>query len=80
VTALKRFCIRLANAYIGSPVSRGGGLAANMLIHILKSKTHRARVTGGDVNYEGSLGIPEAKSDRAGRRQRHRQVMARSPL
>jgi aspartate 1-decarboxylase len=57
LAALKRFCIRLANAYIGSPVSRGGGLAANMLIHILKSKIHRARVTGGDVNYEGTLGI-----------------------
>ena len=28
-----------------------------MLVHILKSKIHRAQVTAGDVNYEGSLGI-----------------------
>lgn len=28
-----------------------------MLIHVLKSKLHRARVTGGSLNYEGSLGI-----------------------
>ena len=28
-----------------------------MLIHLLKSKIHRATVTGGDVAYEGSLTI-----------------------
>lgn len=28
-----------------------------MMIRLLKSKLHRARVTGGDVNYEGSLTI-----------------------
>ena len=28
-----------------------------MQIHLLKSKIHRATVTGGDVNYEGSLTI-----------------------
>ncbi len=28
-----------------------------MLVHLLKSKIHRARVTGADVNYEGSMTI-----------------------
>jgi aspartate 1-decarboxylase len=28
-----------------------------MTVRLLKSKLHRARVTGGDVNYEGSLTI-----------------------
>lgn len=28
-----------------------------MLVHLLKSKIHRARVTAGNVNYEGSLSI-----------------------
>ena len=28
-----------------------------MQIHLLKSKIHRATVTGGDINYEGSLTI-----------------------
>ena len=28
-----------------------------MLIYLLKSKIHRATVTGGDINYEGSLTI-----------------------
>ncbi|NUN92398.1 MAG: aspartate 1-decarboxylase [Verrucomicrobiae bacterium] len=28
-----------------------------MIVRLLKSKLHRARVTGGDVNYEGSLTI-----------------------
>lgn len=30
-----------------------------MLIEVLKSKIHGARVTRTDLNYEGSLGIPE---------------------
>ena len=37
-----------------------------MLIHILKSKIHRARVTGGDVDYEGSLGIARDLMDKVG--------------
>jgi aspartate 1-decarboxylase len=37
-----------------------------MLIHILKSKIHRARVTGGNVNYEGSLGIARDLMDKVG--------------
>jgi aspartate 1-decarboxylase len=28
-----------------------------MLVHLLKSKIHRAQVTGANVNYEGSLTI-----------------------
>ena len=30
-----------------------------MLIEVLKSKIHGARVTRTDLNYEGSLGIPQ---------------------
>ncbi len=37
-----------------------------MLIHVLKSKLHRARVTGGSLNYEGSLGIDRDLMDSVG--------------
>jgi len=37
-----------------------------MMIHVLKSKIHRARVTAGDVDYEGSLGIARDLLDEAG--------------
>jgi aspartate 1-decarboxylase len=37
-----------------------------MLIHVLKSKIHRARVTGANVHYEGSLTIARDLMDRAG--------------
>ena len=37
-----------------------------MLIHILKSKIHRAQITGGNVNYEGSLGIARDLRDKVG--------------
>ncbi|HNR69845.1 MAG TPA: aspartate 1-decarboxylase [Verrucomicrobiota bacterium] len=37
-----------------------------MLVHLLKSKIHRARVTAGDVNYEGSLGIARDLMDKVG--------------
>ena len=37
-----------------------------MLVHLLKSKIHRAQVTAGDVNYEGSLGIARDLMDRVG--------------
>lgn len=30
-----------------------------MLVHLLKSKIHRAQVTGASLNYEGSLTIDE---------------------
>jgi aspartate 1-decarboxylase len=35
-----------------------------MQIHLLKSKIHRARVTGGNVAYEGSLTIAEDLMER----------------
>ena len=37
-----------------------------MLIHLLKSKIHRARVTAGNVDYEGSLGIALDLMDKVG--------------
>ena len=37
-----------------------------MQIHILKSKLHRATVTGANVQYEGSLTIDSALMERAG--------------
>ena len=37
-----------------------------MLVHLLKSKIHRAQVTAGDVNYEGSLGIARDLMDKIG--------------
>ena len=37
-----------------------------MLVHVLKSKIHRARVTAGDVDYEGSLGIARDLMDKVG--------------
>jgi aspartate 1-decarboxylase len=37
-----------------------------MMVHILKSKLHRACVTGGNVEYEGSLGIARDLMDKVG--------------
>ncbi len=37
-----------------------------MLIHVLKSKIHRAAVTGGKLDYEGSLTIDRELMDRVG--------------
>ena len=37
-----------------------------MLVLLLKSKIHRARVTAGDVNFEGSLGIARDLMDKVG--------------
>jgi len=37
-----------------------------MQIHLLKSKIHRATVTGGNVNYEGSLTIDGTLMDAVG--------------
>lgn len=39
-----------------------------MLIHLLKSKIHRAQVTGASVDYEGSLTIAEDLMEQAGLR------------
>jgi aspartate 1-decarboxylase len=37
-----------------------------MLVHLLKSKIHRARVTGASLNYEGSLTIAEDLMEKVG--------------
>ena len=37
-----------------------------MLVHILKSKIHRGKVTGGNVQYEGSMTIDEDFMDKVG--------------
>lgn len=37
-----------------------------MLVHLLKSKIHRAQVTGANVDYEGSLTIDPDLMDRIG--------------
>jgi aspartate 1-decarboxylase len=37
-----------------------------MLVHLLKSKIHRAQVTGGDLSYEGSLTIDRDLMDKVG--------------
>jgi aspartate 1-decarboxylase len=37
-----------------------------MQIHLLKSKIHRATVTGGDLKYEGSLTIAADLMEKAG--------------
>jgi aspartate 1-decarboxylase len=37
-----------------------------MQIHLLKSKIHRAQVTGASLDYEGSLTIAEDLMDKAG--------------
>ena len=37
-----------------------------MQVQLLKSKIHRAQITGGDLNYEGSLTIDRALMEKAG--------------
>ncbi len=37
-----------------------------MLVHLLKSKIHRAQITAGNLQYEGSLSIDRDLMDRAG--------------
>ena len=37
-----------------------------MLVHVLKSKLHRATVTGASLHYEGSLTIAEDLMEQAG--------------
>src|SRR5256714_2117712 len=37
-----------------------------MQVHLLKSKIHRAQVTGSSLDYEGSLTIAEDLMDKAG--------------
>ena len=43
-----------------------------MDVFLLKSKIHRATVTGGDVNYEGSLTISADLMDKCGLREYER--------
>ena len=37
-----------------------------MLVYLLKSKIHRARITGASLNYEGSLTIAEDLMEKTG--------------
>lgn len=37
-----------------------------MLVHLLKSKIHRARITGANLDYEGSLTIDRDLMDKVG--------------
>jgi aspartate 1-decarboxylase len=37
-----------------------------MILKLMKSKVHRATVTGADLNYEGSIALDEALMDAAG--------------
>lgn len=37
-----------------------------MLVHMLKSKIHRAQITGANVDYEGSLTIDRELMEKAG--------------
>ncbi len=37
-----------------------------MLVHLLKSKIHRAQVTGAELNYEGSMSIDRDLMDKVG--------------
>lgn len=37
-----------------------------MLVHLLKSKLHRARVTAANLNYEGSMSIDRGLMDKVG--------------
>jgi aspartate 1-decarboxylase len=37
-----------------------------MLLTLMKGKIHRARVTGADLNYEGSISIDQALIEAAG--------------
>ncbi len=37
-----------------------------MLVHLLKSKLHRAQVTAANVNYEGSMSIDRDLMDKVG--------------
>jgi len=56
--------------HFGTPARRRSAVA--MLIHLLKSKIHRATVTEADVNYEGSLTIAEDLMEKVGLRRYER--------
>jgi aspartate 1-decarboxylase len=46
-----------------------------MQVQLLKSKIHRAEITGGNLNYEGSLTIDRALMEKAGLRN-HEKILA----
>lgn len=46
-----------------------------MQVQLLKSKIHRAKITGGDLNYEGSLTIDRTLMEKAGL-QAHEKILA----
>jgi len=46
-----------------------------MQVQLLKSKIHRARITGGDLDYEGSLTIDRALMEKVGMRP-HEKILA----
>jgi aspartate 1-decarboxylase len=46
-----------------------------MQVEMLKSKIHRAQITGGNLNYEGSLTIDSALMEKAGLL-RHEKILA----
>ena len=46
-----------------------------MKVQLLKSKIHRAQITGGNLNYEGSLTIDRALMEKAGLL-RHERILA----
>ena len=52
-------------AYSRRTVRRADG-PDTMLIHLLKSKIHRAQVTGASVDYEGSLTIAQDLMEKVG--------------
>ena len=41
-------------------------MTSNMLVHLLKSKIHRAQVTAANIKYEGSMTIDSVLMDKAG--------------
>jgi aspartate 1-decarboxylase len=54
----KQFYIQPAELYIPDALGSLQRVGHEfMLVHVLKSKIHRAQVTAGNVEYEGSLGI-----------------------
>jgi aspartate 1-decarboxylase len=54
------------NRTLSERLAGNRGAKQFMQVHVLKSKIHRARVTAGDVEYEGSLGIARDLMDRVG--------------
>lgn len=62
-------CAKLLNAGIRSlAISRFLGIVAGLLMHLtlLKSKIHRATVTGASLHYEGSMTISADLAERVG--------------